>query len=152
MSNPYDACPDDTDTVESLANELEETKSKLEMVLQYISQTHDAVGCENCGLIHPRSKMLTLYGPFIGTDNKEHKDASRYICGFCLRAKAAYSTQDVRDRAGEWLAVGYGRTFLSEQDAYYSHLGQGANQSPISEGLRVEFATEIQSAATKYAR
>jgi hypothetical protein len=68
--NPYEQCPSDTDTVESLALEIEELKGELSQVREFLNEQLDACSCEHCGQILVRKHMLAPYGLDRGSDGK----------------------------------------------------------------------------------
>ena len=49
--NSYEPCPNDTDTIESFALEIEELKGEISQVREFLNQQFDAGSCEHCGQI-----------------------------------------------------------------------------------------------------
>jgi hypothetical protein len=68
--NPYEPCPGDTYTVESLALELEELKGELSRNPRVLNEQFDACSCEHCGQILVRKHMLAPCGLDRGSDGK----------------------------------------------------------------------------------
>ena len=60
--NPHEDCPNDTDSVQSLALEIEELKRELWRVREFLNQQFDSCSCEHCGQILVRKHMLAPYG------------------------------------------------------------------------------------------
>jgi hypothetical protein len=147
--NPHEDCPNDTDSVQSLALEIEELKRELWRVREFLNQQFDSCSCEHCGQILVRKHMLAPYGLDRGSDGKPLPQSSRWFCGYCVYAACVSSggnQREIRERIGEWLARGYGGEFLAEMDSHFAHLGPGANHAPVAEHLRREFAAEIEKA------
>jgi len=79
--NPYEQCPNDTDTVESLALEIEGLKGELSRVREFLNELLDACSCEHCGRILMRKHMIAPYGPHPG----ERRQAAASIVPLVLR-------------------------------------------------------------------
>ena len=98
--NPYKQCPSDTDTVESLALEIEELKGELSRVREFLTERLDACSCEHCGRILVRKHMLAPYGLDWESDGKPLPQSSHWFCGYCvycgLRQLGRKSTQGPR--------------------------------------------------------
>ena len=147
--NPYEQCTNDTDTIDSLALEIEELKGELSRIREFLNEQFDACSCEHCGQILVRKHMLAPYGLDRGSDGKPLPQSSRWFCGYCVYAACVSlggNQPEVRERIGEWLARGYGREFLAQMDSHFAHLGPGTNHAPVAEHLRREFASEIERA------
>lgn len=152
MTSPYGTNYDDTVTVESLSEQVEDLTSKLSMLVDFCNRQFDACACEHCGHINHRKDMLAVFGLDKGTDGKEHRESSRWFCGYCVHAACVSlggNQQECRNRIGQWLALGSGRSFLRELDSHFQHLGPGNDRSPVAEHLRNEFAPEIAVAARR---
>ena len=68
--NPYEQCPNDTDTVQSLALEIEELKGELSRVREFLNEQFDVCSCKHCGQILVRKHMLAPCGLDRGSDGK----------------------------------------------------------------------------------
>ena len=61
--NPYEQCTNDTDTIDSLALEIEELKGELSRIREFLNEQFDACSCEHCGQILVRKHMLRALRP-----------------------------------------------------------------------------------------
>ena len=59
--NPYEQCANDTDTVESLALEIEDLTGELSRVREFLNEQFDACSCEHCGRILVRKTSLDFH-------------------------------------------------------------------------------------------